>query len=222
MDFTQALRQLMQAVGISNFRTLGEIAQVSRRTVDRLRQGDGYRLKYADLSKLAAVLEISVADLIHRFIEVQTDGKEESETVVLLRECRRLQDLLQQQEQELRSQFIRDAVQCLESLLLQLPSVVYAAQQNPQLTAKNILPLFRSLDLLLQQWGVVTIAQVGMEVPFNACQHELMEVEPSSIEIVEGSPVVVRYVGYMLGDKLLHRARVVPSILNGVSMESNV
>ncbi|MDX2256348.1 MAG: nucleotide exchange factor GrpE [Pseudanabaenaceae cyanobacterium bins.39] len=224
MDLTSNLRQLMKVVAIPSFKVLGDRSQTSRRAIDRLRQGQGQQLRYVDLINIAAVLGISTEDLINQFIhqpinlslnpsdqlmEVESKVKEWSDRQdvdSVLRECQRLQSQLEQQAQELRSQFIRDAVQRLESLLLQMPSAVYAAQQNPQLPAKNILPLLRSLDLLLQQWGVQMIAQVGMEVPFDPCLHELMEVDPS---VREGSPVVVRYVGYMMDGKLLHRARVV-------------
>ena len=60
----------------------------------------------------------------------------------------------------MRSQLIREAVQQIESLILQLPSAIYAAQQNPQLPAKNILPLLRPLDALLQQWEITTLTLV--------------------------------------------------------------
>jgi molecular chaperone GrpE (heat shock protein) len=128
-----------------------------------------------------------------------------SEIVALREEYQRLQQKLEQQKLELRSQFERETIQQLESLILQLPSAAYAAQQNPNMLAKNILPLLRPIDALLQRWGVTAIGAVGKEVNFDSQKHQLME---GSDEIKEGDIAIVRYVGYMQGEKLLYRARV--------------
>ena len=109
----------------------------------------------------------------------------------------------------MRSQLIREAVQQLESLLLQLPSAIYAVQQNPQLPAKNILPLLRPLDLLLQQWQVKPIGAVGEQIAYDPQEHELMDQTLAQDQtIAVGDRVLVRYVGYKLGERLLYRARV--------------
>jgi hypothetical protein len=94
-------------------------------------------------------------------------------------------------------------LQVLESLLLQLPTAVYAAQQNPQVSAVKLLPLLRPIDALLQQWGIEAIAQVGVELPYDPQQHQLMAGTAAM-----GDRVRVRYVGYRQGDKLLYRAKV--------------
>jgi molecular chaperone GrpE (heat shock protein) len=125
----------------------------------------------------------------------------------LRREYDRLQAQLLQQRQELWQEFQQSSVQVLESLLLQLPTAAYAAQQNPQAPAVKLLPLLRPIEALLQHWGIEAIAAVGSEVPYDPQQHQLMEGTAAV-----GDRVRVRYTGYRQGDKLLYRAKVSPVV----------
>jgi len=200
-DRTEILRQLMKLVGISSFQALSDRTSVSRRAIDTLRKGNAATLRYADLAKLAEALQIELNEFIPKFI---TDA--ESSIITDLREeYKRLQQKLENQKQELRSQFERETIQQLESLLLQLPSAAHAAQNNPNMPAKNILPLLRPIDALLQKWGISAIGSVGAEISYDPQKHQLME---GSNEIDDGDLAIVRYVGYMQGEKLLYRARV--------------
>jgi len=205
-DRTEILRLLMKQVGISSFQILSERTGISRRAIDTLRKGNAATLRYADLAKLAEVLQIEVTEVIAKFISDSNNPESPiSEIVALREEYQRLQQKLELQKFELRSQFERETIQQLESLILQLPSAAYAAQQNPNMLAKNILPLLRPIDALLQKWGITAIGSVGKEVNFDSQKHQLME---GSDEIKEGDIAIVRYVGYMQGEKLLYRARV--------------
>jgi len=204
-DRTEILRHLMQLAGISSFQLLSDRTGISRRAIDTIRKGDAATLKYADLAKLAEVLQIEVSEIIAKFIEPSNLESSSSAISALREEHQRLQQKFEQQTQELRSQFERETIHQLESLLLQLPSAVYAAQNNPNMLAQNILPLLRPIDALLQRWGITAIGSVGAEVPYDLQQHQLME---GSDELEEGATVIVRYVGYMQGEKLLYRARV--------------
>lgn len=207
-DRTEILRQYMQLAGISSFQLLSERTGVSRRMIDTLRKGNAKTLKYVDLAKLAEVLQIELIELIAKFINPDLSSNDEatgSAIASLREEYQRLQQTLANQQQELRSQFERETIQQLESLLLQLPSAAYAAQNNPDMLAKNILPLLRPIDALLQKWGITAIGSVGEEVAYNPQRHQLME---GSDEIEEGSSVIIRYIGYIQGEKLLYRARV--------------
>ncbi len=207
-DRTEILRQYMQLAGVSSFQLLSERTGVSRRAIDTLRKGNAKTLKYDDLAKLAAILQIELTELITNFINYDSSTNDESavSAIATLRdEYQRLQQTLANQQQELRSQFERETLQQLESLLLQLPSAAYAAQQNPNMLAKNILPLLRPLDTLLQRWGITVIGAVGAEVAYDPQRHQLME---GNDEIEVGTSVVIRYIGYMQGEKLLYRARV--------------
>lgn len=211
-DRTEILRQLMQLAKISSFQMLSDRAGVSRRAIDTLRKGKAATLRYADLAKLAEVLQIELNEFIPKFIitDVSSSISSNSESLssklaTLGEEYQILQQKLERQKEELRSQFERETIQQLESLLLQLPSAAHAAQVNPNMLAKNILPLLRPLDILLQKWGIRAIGAVGVEVAYDMQKHQLME---DSDEIEEGETAIVRYVGYMQGEKLLYRARV--------------
>ena len=200
-DRTEILRQLMKLVGISSFQALSDRTGISRRAIDTLRKGNAATLRYADLAKLAEVLQIELNEFIPKFIPESS-----SSTIAdLQEEYKHLQQKLETQKQELRSQFERETIQQLASLLLQLPSAAHAAQNNPNMSAKNILPLLRPLNTLLQKWGISMIGSVGAEVSYDPQKHQLME---GSNEIEDGDLAIVRYVGYMQGEKLLYRARV--------------
>lgn len=124
---------------------------------------------------------------------------------VLRREYGRLQQQLQQQEAQLRQQFQRECVQILESWLIQWPTAAYAAQQNSQVPAARLLPLIRPIQQLLEHWGIVAIATIGAEVPYDPQRHQLMGGTASPGDLVR-----VRYTGYCQGDTLLYRAKVSP------------
>lgn len=240
-NLTLSLKKMMQAVSISSWQMLSDRAGVSRRAIDSLRKGNGANLRYIDLWKLAATLQININELTAEFINssntlsdhfrveindritrdltVDSSAKLPEEIVIyqseqvqnqnsdLQAEYQLLLDRLEQQKQDMRSQLIREAVQQIESLILQLPSAAYAAKQNPQLPAKNILPLLRPLDALLQQWEITAIGAVGEQITYDPQEHELMD-QAMEQAIAVGDRVLVRYVGYKFGDRLLYRARV--------------
>ncbi len=128
-------------------------------------------------------------------------------TTVLQAEYQRLQARLHSQTETLQQEFQQTSLAILESWLIQWPTIAYAVQQNPQLPASKVLPLVRPVEQLVSSWGVVAIAPVGAEVPFDPQAHQLMEgmAEP-------GDRVRVRYTGYRQGDRLLYRAKVSPVV----------
>ncbi len=231
-DFTHRLRTLMQSVGFSSFKGLRQAANVSEKQLLRLRRGEVAQLRVETLLKLSQVLQVSVADLLVMLDEVEgqesevrsqksgvstpfglSSGRKQnsklktqnslSELSDLRHEYDRLQQQLVQQRQDLWQEFQQSSVQVLESLLLQLPTAAYAAQQNPQAPAVKLLPLLRPLDRLLQDWGIESIAPVGAEIPYDPQQHQLMGGTAQA-----GDRVKVRYAGYRQADRLLYRAKV--------------
>jgi len=220
---TATLRQLMKLAGISSFQILSDRTGVSRRAIDTLRKGNAATLRYGDLAKIAEVLQIELIELMATCITLSPNSESpnpessnpeslnpessNSEIISLREEYQHLQNQLARQAQELRSQFERETIQQLESLILQLPSAAHAAQSNPNMLAKNILPLLRPIDALLQRWGITAIGAVGAQVAYDSQMHELVD---GSDQIEEGEMAIVRYVGYMQNEKLLYRARVSP------------
>ncbi|MFN5964850.1 MAG: hypothetical protein ACK46E_06905, partial [Pseudanabaena sp.] len=56
------------------------------------------------------------------------------------------------------------------------------------------------------RWEISVIGAVGAEVAYDPQRHQLME---GNDEIAVGTPVIIRYIGYMQGEKLLYRAIVI-------------
>ncbi|GAB4343471.1 MAG: helix-turn-helix transcriptional regulator [Leptolyngbyaceae cyanobacterium] len=199
------LRQLMQQVGLTTYKALSEATGVSEKQIRKLRRGQIAQMRVETLEKLGRVLQVSVGELVGIGEQEVVSGRDE--VGELRREYDRLQAQLLQQRQELWQEFQQSSVQVLESLLLQLPTAAYAAQQNPQAPAVKLLPLLRPIEALLQHWGIEAIAAVGSEVPYDPQQHQLMEGTAAV-----GDRVRVRYTGYRQGDKLLYRAKVSPVV----------
>ncbi|AFZ48282.1 transcriptional regulator, XRE family [Cyanobacterium stanieri PCC 7202] len=108
--------------------------------------------------------------------------------------------------QEITQQVQQSVIEILESLLLQLPTMIKVVEKNPQLPASRLVPLLKPLNKLLSHWDIKAIAPVGAIVKYDPQQHQLMsETEEKVNDLVE-----IRYVGYRQKDKLLYRARVSP------------
>ncbi len=210
-DRTEQLRHLMQVSGINSFKALGDRAQLSRRAIDTIRQGCAESLKYQDLYRLTQILQTDLQGFMQVFssLEEQPGARTHMGEIDDIRaEYQRLQQKLDQQKEELRAEFEQETLQQLESMLLQLPTAAYAAQNNPAMPARNLVPLFRPLDDLLRAWGIERIAQVGEQVSYDPHWHEMIDGEAEL-----GMTAIVRYVGYTKQGRLLYRARV--------SIESN-
>ncbi|NEO72413.1 nucleotide exchange factor GrpE [Moorena sp. SIO3H5] len=203
-NYSEQLRQLMAKVGIPSFRQLSLRADVSELQLRRLRKGQVSQMQVKTLLKLAQALQVSVNHLLVLFLpnSVSTSQQEDS---TFKQEYQRLEQQLEQQRETLMQEFQQSSLQVLESWLVQWPTAAYAAQQNQQLPAVRLLPLVKPVEQLLQKWGVEAIASVGEELPYDPQQHQLM-----SGTAQPGDTVRVRYTGYRIGDKLLHRAKVSP------------
>ncbi len=213
---TEQLLKLMQVVGINSFKALGDRAQLSRRAIDTIRQGYAESIKYKDLYRLSQILQTDLHGFMQVFgsLEVEdlagdiSESKNSNDLIAseideIRAEYQRLQQKLERQKADSRSEFEQETLQKLESMLLQLPTAAYAAQNNPTMPARNILPLLRPFDELLKAWGIKPIAQVGEQVSYDPHWHELMDGEADL-----DAMAIVRYVGYTKQGRLLHRARV--------------
>ncbi|MBD2295435.1 nucleotide exchange factor GrpE [Anabaena sphaerica FACHB-251] len=219
-DFTPKLRNLMQSVGISSFKTLSSATGVSEWQILCLRRGKLEQMRVEVLLKLSKVLQISPCELIATFStgssdsqvlsfavkteHLNTNAKLLQEIADLRREYERIMLTLEQQRDVLQQEFRQSSLQILESLLLFWPTVAQKAKDNPHLEAVKILPLVQKpLEKLLQAWGVEAIASVGAEIPYNPEYHELLQ---GTAQL--GETVKVCYIGYRQADKLLYRAKV--------------
>ncbi|MEB3212639.1 MAG: helix-turn-helix domain-containing protein [Leptolyngbyaceae bacterium] len=216
VDATKILRSLMDNAGVSSYRTLAQQTGVSRWQIQQLRQGHILHMRLEPLSALSQYFHLSVSEFITLFMGSSATGSShEPSASTQIEGDRRYEalqaeyDRLQQQMEHQRSQVIeaqiRESLSLMESWMLQWPTAAAAAQRNETISASRLIPLVRPIEALLERWGVRAIATVGDEIPYDPTQHQLMNGTAQP-----GDPVRVRYVGYWLNDKLLHRAKVSP------------
>lgn len=207
----QRLSHLMQQAGITSLEQLSEVADVSQWQLNRLLVGLLPKLPTEALLKLSKALQVPLEQLLLSF-EVKY-GSIPSETLLggtdaFKQEYNHLKQQLTQQKETLEQEFQNSSLAILESWLLQWPTAAIVAQKTPQLSAVKLLPLVKPIFELLKQWGLEMTATVGEKVPYDPQVHQLLEgggtAEP-------GDLVIVRYVGYRQGDKLLYKAKVSPA-----------
>lgn len=205
--YTQQLRSRMEAARIPSFKALSKAAHVSEWQVSQLRQGKADQMRADVLVKLGQVLRRSLDQLLQEFssLDLPVAEPEIANAEALQQEYERLKSQLDQQKETLSYDLQRQVLQTLETLLLQIPTAAYAAQQNPELPAQRLLPLLKPIDQLLKQWGIEAIAPVGSEVLYDPQFHQLLEGSAHP-----GDRVRVRYTGYVQGETLLYRAKVSP------------
>lgn len=119
------------------------------------------------------------------------NSDQETEIAQLQQECARLRHKLQQQSQKLRADFQNNTFYQLETLLTNYPTVRQVVQEHPDFRAKNILPLFNSLDKVLANWGYEAIGSPLAQVPYNPQLHQ-----SDDRDITIGEKVYIWFVGY--------------------------
>lgn len=196
-DYSHKLLQLMQRVGLSNFKALSRASGVPEKQLRRLRRGDALQLRLEIFLKLSLALQVPVTQLFATFAGVG-NGSED-----IQQEYDRLKIQFARQRQEVIEEFQQSSLEILESWLRQWPTVEYKAQEHPELAAVKVLPLVRPVQQLVQQWGVEAIAAVGTEVAYDPQWHQLTA---GTAEV--GARVKVVRAGYRHGEKLLYRAEV--------------
>jgi DNA-binding Xre family transcriptional regulator len=210
---TDQFSRLLQAAGLKSLRALSQRSSVSRRQIQKLRQGNVDQIHVEALLKLSAALQITLTQLLETFLpqsvanlRVRNDpSPDQAELDALKLEYQRLLTQLDQQQETLRQTLQQEALQILESWLQYWPSAVNASQENPQFLASKLIPLVRPVEKLMTEWNVRVIAAIGSEVAYNPQHHQLIEGQAQP-----GESVRVRYAGYFHGDRLLLRAKVSP------------
>lgn len=197
-DTVTILRELMTKAEIQDYLQLSRKSRVSELQFYRLENNLLDNIPLGVLKKIAKALNISVTTLIDN-LSSSFDSVNDSH-----------QENLQSQNQDLTSNLIaeyqQETISILESLLLQLPTLIYVVNKNPGLPASRILPLLQPLNQLLSAWEIEPIGGVGNLVDYNPQEHELMEHNHLTLGNIK--QVKIRYVGYRQKDKLLYRAKV--------------
>lgn len=203
-DYAPQLQRLMQQAGFGDDRSLSQKAGVSELQLSRLRRGLALQTRVEILLKISQALQISLNELLATFAPGSVDLEQPAPTAIQ-QEYQRLQATLDVQRESLMQEFQLSSLQILESWMLQWPTAASKAQENQHLPAVKLLPLMRPVEKLLQEWGVEAIAPVGSSIPYNPQQHQLLEGTAQP-----GEAVKVSYTGYIQGEKLLYRAKVIP------------
>lgn len=186
------LQDLMTQNDIANYLELSRKSKVSERQFYRLENNLLDHIPLGVLKKISTTLNIPLSSLIEKLTN-QIDRAYFNDTPSL-------------ENNTLIKEYQQETISILESLLLQLPTVVYAVKNNPDLPANRLLPLLEPINQLLSSWGISSIGSVGDIVDYNPQEHELMDNDDQE----NISKVEIRYVGYRQQDKLLYRAKVTP------------
>lgn len=191
-EINTVLEDLMTQNSIENYLELSRKSKVSELQFYRLENNLLDQIPLGVLKKIATSLNIPLSSLIEKLTN-QIDRASFNDTLSI-------------EKQTLIKEYQQETISILESLLLQLPTVVYAVKNNPDLPANRLLPLLEPIYQLLFSWGISSIDQVGDIVDYNPQEHELMDNDDHE----NISKVEIRYVGYRQQDKLLYRAKVTP------------
>lgn len=221
-DHTPTLKTLMQLANIPSYRALATQASVSRWQVQQLRAGKIAHMRLDVLAQLAKALQVSLSTLLNKFGWVEAESPQsgqatsalptspspqasaaQGQLVALRQEYQRLQAQVARQAEMVRSQLQIEALQTLETWLIQWPTIAQRARANETLSAAKILPFVRPVEQLMGEWDVVAIAPVDAQIPYDPQLHQLMggTAQP-------GTTVQVTHSGCQHQGKLLHRAKV--------------
>lgn len=197
-DTHRILHDLMNQAQIRDYLEFSRKSRVSELQFYRLEHNLLDNIPLGVLKKIAKALNISVTTLIDHLSSSFDLLHHHSQENLTINNQELTDNLIAEYQQE--------TISILESLLLQLPTVIHVVNNNPELPASRILPLLQPLNQLLSTWEIEPIGKVGDMLDYNPQEHELIEnsdVNPEEIKQVE-----IRYVGYRQRDKLLYRAKV--------------
>jgi DNA-binding Xre family transcriptional regulator len=205
-DDTAMLLKLMQQANIGSYRALATQSQVSRWQVQQLRSGNLRQMRLAVIIQLADVLKVSVSELLSQFGGGDSGSEDQGAEASLRQEYQRLQAEAAQVGEKVRSQVQTEALQTLETWLVQWPTLAKRAQERGDaLSAVKLLPFVRPVEQLMAEWGVEAIAPIDAEVSYDPQFHEL-----SRGTATVGEQVKVTHSGSRYQGKLLHRVKVKP------------
>jgi hypothetical protein len=78
------------------------------------------------------------------------------------------------------AEFQLASIQTIESFLTYWPAAAHQAQKKLDFPASKLLPLVKPIELLLANWDVVPIDQVGTTLAFNPQQHQAIKGQVST------------------------------------------
>ena len=210
---TDTLQSLMQQAGVSSYRALATQAGVSRWQVQQLRQGKVEQMRLATLQQISSALNLSLVDLLVAFtstpsqqaLAASPSAEQPPDAAAFQKEYDRLQAQLTSAKEVARQALQKEALDTLESWLIQWPTIAHRAQENESLAAAKVVKFVEPVTRMVESWGVSAIAPVGTTLPYDPQRHQLKQGAAQP-----GDTVEVISPGYTYQGKLLHRASVKP------------
>jgi DNA-binding Xre family transcriptional regulator len=195
---------------LPTWQALQQAAGLSRTSLQKLRRGHCQRLRWEQLEQVAQALQWPLETLL-----VQLDliappaapAPPEADPAAALehlrQECMALRQDLAQQDAASTQAATQQSFFELQPLLTQFPTVPRMVEVQPNLPARNLLPLFNALQNWLARWEIRPIGEPWQPVPFDPRLHQ-----PDGGDMEPEETVYVRFVGYRQGDDILVRAKV--------------
>jgi len=194
------LKNYMKPVGLTTWKQLCDHAKISRSTLHYLRTGQADHLPVYILKAIAQHLHTDWTKLLQDFSNTTLPNSGEQ----YYQECQRLQEQLDTQAIQLTRQTQEQTFQKITPLLVQYPTLQQVVQQKrPDLPATTVLNLLKSLENLLQDWGIEPIGTPWQNVTFDPELHQ-----PDTEDIYPGEAVYIRFIGYRSPTQILVRAKV--------------
>ncbi|MEL6261569.1 MAG: helix-turn-helix transcriptional regulator [Cyanobacteria bacterium J06626_6] len=210
LSHPDTLQALMQAASIQSYRALAEKAEVSRWQIQQLRAGNIEKMRVENLKKIGHALNISLTDLLAQFApapSVAGASPIPQPSPFPQTEPKRLSsEMPTQQQMGLPHALQVEALQTLETWLIQWPTIAKRVAERPDLPAAKLLPFIRPVEQLMADWHVEAIAPIDAQLPYDPQYHQL-----SRGTAQPGDLVQVTHSGCTHQGKLLHRARVKPT-----------
>lgn len=202
------LKARMGERDLPTWQALQQAAGLSKTSLQNLRRGHCQRLRWEQFEQVAQALQWPLATLLAQLDLIaapaapappETDPALEQ----LRQECLALRQDLAQQDAASTQAATRQSFFDLQPLLTQFPTVPRMVEVQPNLPARNLLPLFNALNNWLARWEISPIGEPWQPVPFDPRLHQ-----PDGADMEPEETVYVRFVGYRQGDQILARAKV--------------
>ncbi len=182
----------MSAAHCESWAQLGRRATLSRHRIQQLRAGQLNSWPLQHLKSLCQTFNISLMELLEALGEAEVKA---ADTALHLQPNKTSSKAIASVRQS--------TLQCLEPLLRQLPTAAFAVQHH-NLSAQQLLKILHPLDVLLNEWEVERLGEVGRVIPYDPTWQQPLT--PENIE--SGTSVSIRYVGYRINKAIWIKAQV--------------
>ncbi|CAK0777420.1 molecular chaperone GrpE [Gammaproteobacteria bacterium] len=140
-----------------------------------------------------------------RVANLELDVRERDEEIHRLRqEYDRQREWSMRQQTEAAAMGFEVLARQLAPLLSQMATMKNLVDADRSVRVGDILKLFGKVEQVLVTAGLTRIGTIGVTVPFDTQLHQRM----NGADFGDNDPVVVRFVGYRLGEAILCKAMV--------------